>query len=173
MATDKPAESPTLAVLKSIDQSLRSIVVYARQAAEAGAKAAAPVARPAPASRPAEAASDADLDGKYGDPEVRFTPRDWTGEPTKGLRMSQCDPDALDLLAEAYDYFAAKADEDGETTTSGKPTAPYKRKDAARARGWSARIRGGWRTKTAEAAGQVPFAGTGFTDEDIPFEVSR
>jgi hypothetical protein len=62
----------------------------------------------------------------------------------KGARFSECPAEFLDLLAGAFDYFARKAEENDETTTSGKPVAPYKRKDAARARGWAKRIRAGY-----------------------------
>ena len=94
---------------------------------------------------PAKVADDRDLDGKWGDPEVKFDPRDWSGDSCKGQHMSECPAPFLDLLAETFDYFAAQAEEKGETTTSGKPVAPYKRMDAARARGWAKRIRAGYK----------------------------
>lgn len=113
--------------LKSIDGTLKALLALSR----------ARTAKKAP-----EIASDADLDGKYGNPEVRFDPRDWPAESCKGLRMSECPADFLDMLAETFDYFAAKAEETNEQY-NGKPVAPYKRKDAARARGWAKRIREG------------------------------
>lgn len=94
-----------------------------------------------PVASEGRVAPDADLDGPYGDPELRFTPRDWTGEPHKGRRFSECPPDLLDLVASSLDYFAAKAEKEGKTTASGKPVADFNRKDAARARGWAARLR--------------------------------
>jgi hypothetical protein len=132
-----PAKPPseTLTVLRSIDLSLRTLVVIAQKKAEARVTTAAVAIAPA-------VASDRDLDGKYGDPEVKFNPRDWTGEPIKGLHMSACPAEALDMLAETFDYFAQKAEETNEVY-NGKLVAPYKRIDAARARGWAARIRAG------------------------------
>lgn len=139
-------DAEILAHLKSIDQSLRTLVVIAQRKAEARVTQAA--SKPGPL-----VASDRDLDGEHGDPEVKFNPRDWTGAPCKGLRMSQCEAGALDLLAEAFDYFAQEADAKNEITVAGKSVSTYKRLDAARARGWAKRIREGKHTpaKTSEA----------------------
>lgn len=115
-------------LLRSIDASLKELVGIAR--AKRGGTSGGGVA------------SDRDLDGKYGDPEVKFNPRDWQGDSCKGLRMSQCPAEFLDLLAETFDYFAGKAEQTNELH-NGKPVAPYKRKDAERARGWAARVRSG------------------------------
>lgn len=90
-----------------------------------------------------EIASDEDLDSKYGDPEVKLTPRDWTGDSFKGLHMSQCPARFLEMLAEMFDYFAVQAEKTNKLTTTGKPVAPYNRRDAARARGWAKRVRAG------------------------------
>ena len=79
-------------------------------------------------------ATDRDLNGKYGDPEVRFDPRDWQGDTMKGYKFSQCPVAFLDLMAEALDDFA-----DRETDPKKQS---YKRADAARARGWSKRAGG-------------------------------
>jgi len=122
------AEPTALDYLKSIDATLKQILTLSRQRTAKKADHAV--------------ASDEDLDGKYGDPEVKFDPRDWPGPSCKGLRMSECPADFLDMIAETFDYFAQKAEETGEEY-NGKPVAPYKRKDAARARGWAARIRSG------------------------------
>lgn len=124
-------------LLVSIDASLKVIAagVRARQAAA-----------------PKPLASDRDLDGSHGNPEVKFQPRDWSGEPCKGRRMSECPPAFLDMLAETLDYFAHKAEETNEQTTGGKPVAGYKRADAARARGWAKRIRDGKHVPAASAA---------------------
>ena len=118
------AVTEEIALLRSIDATLKALLA-ARKIAPAVADAA-------------------DLDSKYGDPLVHFTPRDYTGPSMKGLRMSQCEPDGLIQLASAFDYFAEKADAENELY-KGKPVAPYKRKDAARARGWAARLRAGWK----------------------------
>lgn len=108
-----------------------------------------------------DVAPDRDLDSQYGNPEVKFMPRDWTGRSYKGRKMSDCPPELLDMVAETFDYFARKAEDAGEVTSSGKPVAPYKRKDAARARGWAKRIRSGAHVQTNEAD-----SGFGTAEED-------
>lgn len=95
-------------------------------------------------------APDSDLDSTHGDPEIKMKdPRDWNGAPMRGRKFSECPPDYLDLLAARFDFFADQAEEKDETY-KGKPVAPYKRKDAARARGWAARIRSGRHVQAAE-----------------------
>lgn len=143
-----------ITLLRSIDASLKALL---RQ--QGGTEAAGDVA------------DDRDLDGKYGDPEVKFNPRDWHGDSCKGLRMSECPAGFLDLLAGTFDYFAKQAEKNNETTSSGKAVAPYKRKDAARARGWAARKRAGWKPATMAAGdGDSPwqpsdgFGTSGFED---------
>jgi|SRR5688572_31370958 len=89
-------------------------------------------------------ADDRDLDSQYGDPEIRGKdPRRWTGATMRSRKFSECPPEYLDLLAESLDWQAGEAEKKGEVTSGGKPVGPYKRKDAARARGWAARIRAG------------------------------
>lgn len=148
-ATNPAAE--TLALLRSIDSSLKQI-------ARALVKAA-----------PAEIADDADLDSQYGDPVLKFKPKDWTGDDYKGCHFSECPPDLLDQVASSLDYFAKKAEEAGETTSAGKPVAPYKRKDAARARGWAKRnrLQGPRRPELApEGDGNGSWPGDGFGGDD-------
>jgi hypothetical protein len=132
MSTD--FEVTAIALLKSIDASLKQIL-GARQA-----------------NAPRTVASDRDLDGQYGNPVVKFMPRDWTGQSFKGKKMSDCPPALLDMLAETFEYFATKAEEKDEKTTGGKPVAPFKRADAARARGWAKRIREGKHTPSVSPA---------------------
>lgn len=119
-----PARERSLEYLRSIDASLKALVALARQ-----------LLPPAPV----------DLDGPHGDPIINASdPRDWTGDTMKGRKFSECPPVYLDLWAQRLDYFAEKAAKDNEVTTSGNPREPYLRKDAARARGWAARIRAGY-----------------------------
>lgn len=119
------AADEALALLRSIDASLKELVAIAR------------------GRQPKPVASDRDLDGKYGDPVVKFNPRDWTGPSCIGRHLSECPAPFLELLAETYDYFAKQADEKNERTDKGRPVSDYKRQDAARARGWVKRIREG------------------------------
>lgn len=86
----------------------------------------------------AEKVPDRLLDGPYGDPVIKAKdPRDWTGEPMTGKRFSECPPDYLDLLAERYDFFASKEEDEKKRG--------YNVTDAKRARGWAARLRAGWK----------------------------
>jgi hypothetical protein len=84
---------------------------------------------------------DADIDGPRGDPEVRFMPKRWTGPDCKGRPFSQCEPEFLDLLADAYEWFAQRDDESNAVDKNGGPKSKWSRLDAARARAWSARLR--------------------------------
>lgn len=96
-------------------------------------------------------ADDADLDSDYGDEPVKFKPRDWTGAFVKGQRMSESAPEFLDLLASSFAYFAQKNEESGAKADNGTPKAVYDRRSERRARGWAARLRGGWTPKAAPA----------------------
>lgn len=84
---------------------------------------------------------DADIDGPRGDPEVRFMPKRWTGPDCKGRPFSQCEPEFLDLLADAYEWFAQRDDESNAVDKNGGPKSKWSRLDASRARAWSARLR--------------------------------
>jgi hypothetical protein len=89
-----------------------------------------------------EGAIDPDIDGPRGDPEVRFVPKRWTGADCKGQKFSTCEPEFLDMLADAYEWFAQRDDESGALDKNGSPKSRWSRLDAARARAWSARLRG-------------------------------
>lgn len=139
------ATEETLTLLRSIDASLKLLVK--QKAADA----------------PKAIASDRDLDGKYGDPELKVCPRDWTGPSYKGRKFSECPPALLDLAAEMFDYFGRQADEKNERTEKGKPVGEYRRLDAAKARGWAKRIREGRHIQTTEPHADG-FAGDAFAD---------
>lgn len=123
------ASEETLRLLTSMDASLKRLVRLLEGGA--GASAAPTIA------------SDTDLDSQWGNPVVKSMPTNWKGAPFIGRKYSECPAELLDLLAERHDYIAAKADERDERTNSGKPKSAYQRKDAARARGWAARVRAG------------------------------
>ena len=154
------AENPkAVDLLVSIDASLRQLVTLLS------------------ANQPKPVADDRDLDGKYGDPELRFVPRDWTGANFKGYHFSQCPAELLEMVAETFDYFAGQSEAKNELTDKGKPVAQYKRLDAARARGWAKRVRAG-QGKPVEASEPEPAPHAwadegGFerptVDEDVPF----
>ncbi len=111
-------------------------------------------------------ANDSVCNGPHGDPIVKAKdPRDWTGDPMKGRKFSECPPTYLELLADRYDYFmeraeAAKKDaDDDEQLQKAEKDAKYAKLDAARARGWAARLRAGW---TAPAPAAQGFSDGGF-----------
>lgn len=136
MATDE-----ALALLKSIDDRIRELN-----------ETMSSLLAQRRASAPKAAADDRDLDGKYGDPVIRFKkmPRDWTGASYTGRHFSECPPDLLDLLADQYEWLATQADKKQEKTTSGKPVSFYSLADAKRCRGWAKRIRDGKHTPPQE-----------------------
>lgn len=94
-----------------------------------------------------EVATDRDLDGQYGNPNVHKDPPLWIkdgGESFAGRRYSEATPEYLDALASYHDW---RADKDlAKGTEDGTKYAGYAKKDAARARGWAKRIRAGWNT---------------------------
>lgn len=114
-------------------------------------------------------ASDRDLDGQYGDPEVkRKDPPRWDGPSFVGRRYSECPPDYLDCLVGFLEWKAGKDSEKG--TDEGNKYAKYARTDAARARGWAKRKRAGW--KPAPTSNAALFGDDGPAqpaDDDIPF----
>lgn len=120
MATDEG-----LGLLRSIDTTLKHMLALME------------------ARQPKAAATDRDLDGQYGNPQVKVMPRDWTGPSFKGRKYSECPAELLELVAEMQDYFARKAEESHETTSRGRPVAEFRKADAARARGWAKRVRDG------------------------------
>lgn len=115
------AKTESLALLRSIDASLKALLLVMSQG-----RASSPDA------------PRVDLDSQHGNPKLRFLPRDWNGSGAfKGLLFSECPPDLLDMVADSLDYFASKAEDEKKKK--------YDTLDAARARGWAARLRGGWK----------------------------
>ncbi len=128
------ADNEAVVLLRSIDASLKALLIQTRTAGTSAALA-----------------SEREMSGPYADPEVKWQPRDWSGENCKGRLFSQCPPDFLEMLAESLDYFAGKSEEANEMTKTGKPVGPYKRLDARRARTYAKRIREGHTPQTAPA----------------------
>jgi hypothetical protein len=169
--SEPPRTGAILDVLKSIDQSLRTLVVIAQKKAEARVTQAAtkPGTAAGTAALAGAIASDRDLDGEHGDPEIKAKdPRDWTGEPMQGRKFSECPAEYLELVAERLDYFAEQAEATNELASNGKPKALYNRRDAARARGWAKRVREGTHVpKKQEAPVEDDWAA--LKDDDVPF----
>ena len=103
---------------------------------------AARAAAPRTAST-ATIADDADLDGQWGDPEVRKDPKRWDGESMVGRRFSETSPKFLQCLA-GFLTWQADRDEQKTEDEQAQKYARYKRRDASRALGWAKRLESGW-----------------------------
>ena len=135
--------SEELDLLRSIDETLKALLVLSRSKRSAASAPAAVVA------------DDADLDGPHGDEVLKAKmPKDWTGIDYKGARMSECPSELLDIIASRCDYFAQQNDERDEKDGKGRPKSYWDKLTAKRARGWAARKRAGW--KAPEAASVQP-----------------
>jgi hypothetical protein len=103
------------------------------------------VKRAVSGERELEVAKASDLDSQYGDEEIRINVRD-APRQYKGYRMSETTPEYLDRMAEVLEWMATKNDEAGKMVKN-VPASKYDRRSAARARGWAARLRAGWKPK--------------------------
>ena len=102
-------------------------------------------------------ANDAELDSKFGDPTLKKSPPRHEGRDLAGLRYSQLTAPELECLIGFLDWKATKNDtEEGDDA---KKFAGYARKDAARARGWLARVQ----------AGKVSAPAHDIESDEIPF----
>lgn len=100
--------------------------------------------------------TDEDLDGKYGNPKIKFMAKNWKGADVTGWSFSDCPPEYLDMHANMLDYFAKK---DSADPIKAKD-AIWRAKDAARARGWAERTRKQTGKNVSDA---------GFSDDTFPF----
>lgn len=134
-----------------------------------------PPREPKPPKPPPPMASDEELDGPHGDPTVRFPLREayWPQpDPHADRRFSECPADYLDQMAKSQEASAWWQGKQGNET--GKA---HRKADAAKARGWAARIRArGASFATADEVANFadgeppPFAPSDFeVDDEIPF----
>lgn len=122
-----------------------------------------------------EVASASELDGQYGDPDIRRDPPRWDGESYAGRKFSEATPEYLDCFADFKEWQAKKDDENGAVDGKGRPKSHWAKKDARLARGWAARLRSGWKPAAAAGAPEPvtdadygdPFDG-GY-DDGVPF----
>lgn len=149
----------------SLSQLLTRIIADATAALSKLGGATATAGAAHGARRKGGIADDNELDSPWGDEVVKFNPRDWRGEPIKGCKMSQCNPDALEKLADACEYFAVK--NEGQLTEKGKPKSDFDLRTAARARGWARRLR---ESPAAEPSNQTNVVDPFHCNEnEIPF----
>lgn len=124
-------------------------------------------------SRGGEVADERDLDGEHGDPLVKYDPKSkyWSGRSFAGYRFSETTPEYLDAQAKYLDACAYMGAKDPDEKK--RKSASYKARDAARARGWAARLRNGWQPQATKgaAAGESydPNTGEVFDQHDVPF----
>ena len=111
-------------------------------------------------------ADDRDLDGPYGNPEIKRDPPRWTGTSFAGARFSDATPEYLESLAGFCEWKARESDKKNELASNGKPRSQYLRKDAARARGWRRRILAG---AQRTAPRPKPVAADEPADLEMPF----
>lgn len=104
-------------------------------------------------------ATDADLDGKYGDEEIRRDPSSkyWDGGSYISRRMSECPADYLDAYAKYKNACAFMNEKEGKEDKA--KYVGYDRKSAARARGWAQRLRVGYKAPERAPA----------QEDDVPF----
>lgn len=104
-------------------------------------------------------ASDDDLDSDKGDPKIVYDPKSpkyWEGASYVGLHYSEVpDPAYLDAMAkylDAYAWAAGKNAAEGQDVEKNEKNARFKALDAARARGWAARLRARGTPQSADDA---------------------
>lgn len=164
--TSKPgAGNEILAKLAALSAQIADMALVQQRMLNANLVLATNKPRPAQGPAQGEVASDAELDHpQYGNPVVRRNPPRWTGADEAGRTMSECSPEFLEELASFNDWRAMKDEEKGEGDK-----AKWPRLDAARCRGWAARIRGGYvASDTAAPATSAGLHGTA-DDAEIPF----
>lgn len=163
---NKASAEDVLTTLKSIDRWLEMLCNHFGAGPVTAANRAEGRGNTVP-----DIAPDRDLDGQHGNPEVKAKdPRDWSGDSQKGKRFSECPPAYLDLVADRLAYFASQLDDSDEGDDLKK--ARFNRLDAARARGWAARLRAGWKAPEQPApddAFGTTTTGAPLSDDDIPF----
>jgi hypothetical protein len=106
-------------------------------------------------------ASDYELDGQYGNPEIKKDPPRWSGDSMVGRRFSQTSPDYLDTVAGFKDWSAAKDDAAGAVDDKGRPKSHWARKDASLARGWAKRLRDGFKPVASNGGSRYGASGHG------------
>ncbi len=103
-----------------------------------------------------------DIDGRYGDPVIKFDPKRWNGDSFVGKKLSQCSIEYLEVFAEFKEWAAANPLEGKEPKY-----VEYDRKDGLLARAWIERKRSGGK-KTKQPDPQDEDLG-GEMSDDIPF----
>jgi hypothetical protein len=160
MMTEQLLTELTSAARGLHEAELRLLLQLAKKLPTTGAKPfTSPSAKP-----PIEVATDAELDGRWGNPAVFKDPPRWNAESYEGMQFSACPADYLDSLAGFLDWRAQKEDEERKVDKQGRPRSAWSRKEAKLARGWAERLR---RNGVKPAPQSESFGG--FHEDDIPF----
>lgn len=85
-------------------------------------------------------ATDHQLNAQWGNPEIRKTPKNWTGERVEGRCMSDLQPATLRALALRYADLAEWHDKEQHVDDKGRPKSYYAKRDAGFALGWALRL---------------------------------
>lgn len=96
-------------------------------------------------------ADSRDLEGPYGNPEIRRDPPRWTGQSYVGCRFSEASAEYLETLAGFLDWKARESDKKDERVKGGALKSKFIRLDASRARGWRKRILEGGQKRSFSA----------------------
>lgn len=149
-------------LLKSVDEKLTLLVNHLGAGKRSGG---------ARSRDDAEVATDDELDGRWGNPEVKRDPtaKYWEGESFMGTPFSDCPSDYLEALArykEASAFMKEKQSPDDETQMK---YARYDRRDAKLARGWALRNKGRSAAPTQPTARSSAPQTLMASDDDIPF----
>jgi hypothetical protein len=126
---------------------------------------------------PGAVADDRELDSDKGNPTIRRDPKRWLsngGASFVGARYSECPADYLDEVAGFNEWAADKNERTLPADDPKRKYIDYDRRDAARARGWAARIRAGYvaAPNAAPAKRMIDTSAVGDDfggDESIPF----
>lgn len=149
--------------LSAIEARLAALESRASQAAYRGTSAVA---------------DDRELDSDKGNPTIRRDPKRWLsngGASFIGARYSECPADYLDEVAGFCEWAADKNERTLAADDPKRKYIDYDRRDAARARGWAARIRSGYVAKphaapAPRAIDVDSFDAAAFGDDsEIPF----
>src|ERR1044072_4744523 len=168
---DKSPLTPAASIAKDLSDLKRALTAGAAAFAQALGAPVALTGAPktseafgAPVTPEGVVADDRELDSAYGDPVVRKDPSSkyWEGPSYSGVKLSECPPDYLDAFAKYKDACAYANEQEGKPEKA--KYATYDRRDAARARGWAARKRAGWRPRGG--AGMGGHAVKDYGDED-------
>lgn len=147
--------------LDRIEQMVTALVAswdaFEKAILDRASKQSAPSSVPPATSREPETLQEernlgpVDLDSEHGNYVVKKNPPRWKGRDYAGKRLSETDPEFLDVLASFHEWRITKMESEGKDPK-------WAILDAVRASGWARRLRNGWTSKPqTEADDEIPF----------------